>query len=245
MVGAPTQLEDVWKRDLFLTCLHKNLKEHYENMIALRPSTTFNEVMEDMEKAFGMDNPHYFRQHWENVKLKFEGKLTLAEFLLWKSRYLTARSLVQDFTDQEDMDMVLKNLPQVWREKVLQQEAKEAERRWIVKIVGSTASEESLKKSFAGALGEVVSAKKLRGAHLMEFKTEDQKSKALSFKNITLGNDELLTMTPVRRARWTTEKVFDYMVKQLRIEQESKLLLDGATSSNKEWRPRIEGGGKG
>jgi hypothetical protein len=148
LVGAPPQLEDVWKRDLFLTCLHKTLREHYENLISLNPSTTFNNIMEDIKKQFGMDNPHYFRNEWENVHLKVDDKLNLADFLLWKSRYLTARSFVQDFTDQEDLDLVLKNLPQVWREKVLQQEAKDAEKKWVVKVLGSNASEEFLKISF-------------------------------------------------------------------------------------------------
>lgn len=47
-------------------------------------------------------------------------------------------------------------------------------------------------------------------------------------------------MMPVR-ARWTTEEVFDYMIKQLRIEQESKILLEGATSSSKDMKMRHDG----
>ena len=81
---------------------------------------------------------------------------------------------MQDFTDQEDLDLALKNLPQVWREKVLQQEAKDAEKKWVVKVLGSKASEEFLKRSFEQALGELKYMKKLRGAHLIEFRSEDQ-----------------------------------------------------------------------
>lgn len=120
--------------------------------------------------------------------MKVDGKLTLTDFLLWKSRYLTARSLVQDFTDQEDLDLVLKNLPQVWKERILQKEAKDAEKKYLVKIVGSNASEDFLKKSFEGALGAVKSVKKLRGAHLIELMTDKQCKRAPTFKNITLGN---------------------------------------------------------
>jgi hypothetical protein len=80
--------------------------------------------------------------------------------------------------------------------------------------------------------------KKLRGAHLIEFRSEDQQQRALMFKNITLGQDRL-TLIPIR-ARRTTEDVFNYMAKQLRIEQESKLLLE-ATTSNKEGKSRAEG----
>ena len=80
LVGVPPQLEDLWKRDLFLTCLHKNLKEHYENLITLNPAMTYNALFDDLERSFSMDNPHYFRSEWEKLQFKSNEKLTLAEF---------------------------------------------------------------------------------------------------------------------------------------------------------------------
>ena len=81
----------------------------------------------------------------------------------------------------------------------------------------------------------------MRGARLIEFKNEEQYKRALVVQNVTLGN-ELLSMMPVR-ARWTSEDVFGYMVKQLKIENESRLLMEGATSSTSVGRTPI--GGKG
>lgn len=41
LMGGPPLYLEVMKRDLFVTCLHRVLREHYENLIVLKPSMTF------------------------------------------------------------------------------------------------------------------------------------------------------------------------------------------------------------
>ena len=90
------EVEKIWRRDLFVNCLHANLKEHYENLIAMKATMTFEEIFADLEKQFALDNPNFFREEWKKVTLRADAQMKLTDFLLWKSRYLSARSQVQD-----------------------------------------------------------------------------------------------------------------------------------------------------
>ena len=44
-------------RDLLVSCLHRVLKDHYENLIVLKPGITYKEIFGDLERRFQVDNP--------------------------------------------------------------------------------------------------------------------------------------------------------------------------------------------
>ena len=236
LLGAPAEVARVWKRDLFVNCLHASLKEQYENVIALKAGTTFEEIYDDLEKQFAMDNPHFFREEWRKVTLKLDGPLKLTDFLLWKSRYLSARGLVQDWTEEEDRNLVLKNLPPELHKSILEREAKEADRRFMARLIGTQAPEEYLKAAFEQALGPIKMVKKLKGAHMVEFANHDQLKAALGFQNMVFGGSPL-TLTRAQ-ARWGTEEIFDHVGRHLKVVQESRVLLEGVRGAE---RPQAGG----
>ena len=174
LLGAPVEVEKIWRRDLFVNCLHSSLKEQYENLIAMKATMTFEEIFADLEKQFALDNPNIFREEWKKVTLKADVNMKLTDFLLWKSRYLSARAQVQDWTEEEDRNLVLKNLPAHMHKSILEKEAKDGERRFVGKLVGTGAPEDDVKTAFEQLLGPIKGVRKLKGVHMVEFNTEQQ-----------------------------------------------------------------------
>ena len=100
------------RRDLLLTRVHPILREQLREKISKRPETTSHEVYEHLRKHFSIDDPHYWRKKWVEVRLRCQGdRIELAELLLFRSKFETALSKVTDWTETEVIDNLMKNLP--------------------------------------------------------------------------------------------------------------------------------------
>ena len=144
------------QRDLLLTRIHKNLRERYQDEILRWPATTFQEVWEDLQKNFGVDSPHFWKQEWLKVRLdKMDGKVTLASWKLFQSQFLSALGRVADYTDSEVAERVLKQLPKHWVDKVLHREAKEAQTKFTSKIEGANCDLGTLRAILERAVGPI------------------------------------------------------------------------------------------
>jgi len=135
--STPGPMQEIWKRDLLIQCLQGTLKEKYLAQVEVQPRTTFEEVWKELEKSYQIDNPHYWRDKWMRVQLvKYGENVSLKEWLLYRAAHEAARRQVSDYTTMEEVDMVLKQLPAGWRRKVIQQEAKENNNQYRVKLSG-------------------------------------------------------------------------------------------------------------
>jgi hypothetical protein len=114
MLNAPEgTIGDTIKRDLLVNCLHVVLKRKCDASILTKPDLTFAEIWKDLERLYSVDDPHRWRREWQSVTLQWgnSGRIILKDFLLFQSAFETAKSMVVDWTNQEELDMILQQLP--------------------------------------------------------------------------------------------------------------------------------------
>ena len=104
-------------------------------MITRTPSLKFEDIWEELVKLFRIDNPYQWRNKWGNVQLVRNGEeIRLQDWIFFESLFEVAKSRVQDWTEQEEVDMLLKQMPPGWRKRILMREAGEAKSRFVVKM---------------------------------------------------------------------------------------------------------------
>ena len=77
------------------------------------------------------------RQAWSRIRLDLEGgELTCAAWRAYQARYLKASMQVLDKTPQEEREKIFLQLPNEWRQKIVNEESKRRGRQWWVRISG-------------------------------------------------------------------------------------------------------------
>ena len=103
------------QRNLLLTRFHPTLRDRFREEITKRPAMAFQEVWDDLAAKFNVDNPHFWKQRWEEVKLvKVDGKITWSNGKLYQSKFEVTLSKVSQWTDLEVVDVIMKQLPHGW-----------------------------------------------------------------------------------------------------------------------------------
>ena len=115
LLGSPEgPVGAIWKRDLLINCLHGVLRNKYKSMITRMPSLKFEDIWEELVKLFRIDNPYHWRKKWGNIQLVRNGEeIRLQDWIFFESLFEVAKSRVQDWTEQEEVDMLLKQMPPV------------------------------------------------------------------------------------------------------------------------------------
>ena len=227
-LGAPPgPMQEIWKRDLLIQCLQGTLKEKYLAQVEAQPKTTYEDVWKELERSYQIDNPHYWRDKWIRVQLtKYGENVSLKEWLLYRAAHEAAKRQVSDYTTMEEVDMVLKQLPAGWRKKVIQQEAKENNNQYRVKLSGMPPNTTKAKVSKILESGRIKPSQIIeeKGCWLVDFQKEDDMKRLTSCSEFSVDNYQV-QVVQVRR-RWTASEIFDYMTKQLRVESETKVIQD-------------------
>jgi len=233
LLGIPEgQVGNVWKRDLLINCIHGVLRNKYKATILRTPSLTFTDVWEELVKLFRIDNPVHWRRRWGNVQLSRSGEdIKIQDWIFFESSFEVAKSRVQDWTEQEEVDLLMKQLPWGWRKKVLQREAKEAQSRNVVKMMGKLILEKVIRRIMDQLGVKIQGVEELRGCTLLGVpKTEDM-NKLTSLRDLTIDGIRI-TFIQVRR-RWRAADIFSFVQRELRVELETKTITNS-----------MEGGGK-
>lgn len=224
LIGAPDgAMGDVWKRDLLVNCLHSVLSRRYQTMILARPGLQFSDVWRDLEKNFAIDDPHHWRLQWDRVELQHAGEaVRLKDWLFFQAEFEAAKAMVSDWTEQEELDLLLKRLPPGWRTKVLREEAKEARRKFSVKITGCIVGGEKLKNIMMQLGARVKAVKDQANCSIISFVDEASFQLVMDLKDLTIGGRRVGLQAV--RDRWTANKIFEHIAAELRLEQESRVL---------------------
>ena len=171
-----------------------------------------------------MDDPHYWRRKWSEVRLRTQGeKIELAELLLFRARFKTALSKGVDWTETEAIDQLMRNLPPYWVQEVVKQEAKRSKHASVVRWQGGPALTpnqiKAVMEQAVGPLGEVTS---MRGGTLLEV-SRPQAERATQMGCLRVGG-ETVTLEVVRK-RLTPSDIFEYLQEELRTREESQVLM--------------------
>ena len=230
LLGAPEgAVGDVWKRDLLITCLHHVLGRRYQTMVLAKPGMQFGDVWKDLERHFAIDDPHHWRAMWDRVELQHQGEIIrLKEWLFFQAEFEAAKAQVSDWTEQGELDLLLKKLPAGWRTRVLKAEAKEARRKFAVKVTGCPIGGEKLRAVMSQLGVRVKSVKDLANCSVLSLGDESDHLRVMDMKELTIGGQKPSLQTV--RERWSATKIFDFIAEELRVEQES-WVLGGKQSS--------------
>ena len=93
----------------------------------------FNEVWAELESRYVKDNLEHHRAHWRQLVLPLEG---LNEDVVRKFRteWEKRRSRVEDATEEEEHDLLLRRMGPMWANKILTEEEKRNSDKAAVKV---------------------------------------------------------------------------------------------------------------
>ena len=217
------------KRDLLINCLNGVLEKQFDSLVMRQPGTTFQEVWQHLEKRYQVDDPHRWRREWAAVSLDTKGdRILLKDLHFFESAFETAKSQVADWTSQEENDLILKQLPLKWRNKVLHKEATSSKNKFVVKM--SNLPQPCDVKQVLQQLGlQVEQVVQLAGCSHVTLTTALDQEKLIQM-NLKL-NGQKITCIPIRH-RWGSQDIFRYLSDEIRIEQESWVLSRGVENTN-------------
>ena len=242
LLGAPEgEMGQVLKRDLFVGCLGGLLGKRYSGEISRKPMITFEAIFKELQRTYDVEDPHAARKKWQQVHLRRNGQdISLQNWMLFETEYELAKSNVPDFTAQEEIDLILTQLPESWRTKVMKEEAKESEVRFMAKMVGAMDMSEAQLKTMIARWGiETETVEKQRGCFMVRVKTENDLNQLVA-KDVLI--DQVRTTFKKVRCRWISKDVFNFVGRELRIEQESRVLGGNTTAEERRpWDPQGRG----
>ena len=248
MLGAPEgPLGDTLRRDLLVNCLHGTLHKRYATWTLQEPALTYAQIWADLERNFSVDDPNHWRRQWAGVTLRKGGKfgedIKLMDLLAFRSEFEVARSFVQDWTQQEEMNLLMQQLPTKWRQRALRREAEEARRTHLVKLQNVDLDQMKLGQVLQHLGLHVVGINMLAGCRHVQLGSDADVQKLFGIPNLLIDGKRVSCQAI--RSRWTSERLFSYLQDELRVEQES-LVLGGrgnftGSSPSPPWRPRQAG----
>ena len=224
MIGAPEgAVGGVWKRNRLVGCLHGVLGRRHTAQAKQRPSLSFQKVWRDLECNYALDDPHHWRAQWEKVELHHQGEsIRLRDWLFFQSEFEVAKGMVADWTEQEELDLLVKKLPMGWRTRVLRQEAKESKHKFAVKVLNSPVGGERLRMVLGGLGVQVVDVRGLAGCSVTHLRAEAHLNMLLEKTDIIVGGRKLSMQ--VVRGKWSASRIFQFVANELKIEKASQIL---------------------
>jgi hypothetical protein len=148
----------------------------------------FDEFWAELEEEFEIDLQAKYRNAWHRVKLYNPDKLTLKSWKGFCVDFELHRNRVQGWTEDEERDLLLKQLPQNWRGKVISEENRRKRTRFWATILGNLDLTISLfrakiRNSLHLEVGEI---RQIPGGFLLALKSQEDRNSLLE-----LDGDEL------------------------------------------------------
>ena len=153
----------------------------------------------------------------------------MQNFNLYKSEFNTAKMKVQDWTAQEELDLLLKQIGHEWCKRVLKAEAKEAARKHALKFTGCPVSAHDLAFQLQKIGIPTANVQQHKGCITLNVPTHEMAEKLVS-EPLTYG--DVTIQTQHIRDRWTSSQVFDWVSNELKVEHESWILTRGSNSNS-------------
>jgi hypothetical protein len=110
LLGMPAgEITDMIRRDTLVSCLQGALHRRQVGELQMRPHLTFQEIWTQLARTYEVDDPHAARRRWQAIRLNRAGdSISLQNFLTFSTEFKLANQQVSDWTDQEVLDLVLK-----------------------------------------------------------------------------------------------------------------------------------------
>ena len=143
-------------------------------------------------------------------------RILLKDLLFFESAFETAKLMVQNWTPQEEVDLIMRQLPARWRTRVLEQEAKDAKFKYAVKITGCPVDAEKLKSALQRLGYRITTADQLAGCIIIKLGSMAEKDSLLR-QDLNLNGSKISTQEV--RDRWKGRDIFRFLTEKIRVEQ--------------------------
>ena len=142
------------KLNLLEPCLDETSQKQIR-MLRLRPGgITFSEIWERLEKQFGGED-FTARTRWNNLRLETGGKLTPKVWRAFVTDFEELRTRLPNLTEEEAYSLLIKQIPQIWAEKIVEDQFNEGRRRPRLRMEGLKGfSEEAVRQFLRELLGQ-------------------------------------------------------------------------------------------
>ena len=97
------------------------------------PSLTMGEFWQELQSLYDKDSAAQNRLAWESTRLP-QGELSLDRWLEFLREFQLKRDRVEDRTDHEEYQILMKTLPPYWQKEVVREEAKRGRGKWLVRM---------------------------------------------------------------------------------------------------------------
>ena len=116
-------------------CLDASDQLLLENLLERNPRLPFQEFWDHLSTLYDCDTQAQQKLAWERVRLP-KGELTLDKWLSFLREFHLRRDRVEERTPQEEYKLLLRNLPEVWQRRVIEEEGRRARTTWLVRMTG-------------------------------------------------------------------------------------------------------------
>jgi len=145
-----------------------------------------------------------------DVKLRTSGdKVELSEWQMFRSKFEAALLKVQDWTESEVVETLLRNLPSVWVQQVVKEEAKRAKKVHCVRWSGGDDigpdRVRQVLQAIVGPIGQVI---KMKGCYTGEMQ-EQQAQRLVQMGTLKVA-DKIVKLETVPK-RMTAYFIFAYV----------------------------------
>ena len=148
-------------------------------------------------------------------------------------QFALAKSRVADYTEHEELGLILRQLPRYWRDKALEEEGRRDKNTFTVKITDLVANEEQTRRVFEETLRVPVEKVVVqRGAILVTVTRKEHLDHVVGLSGRISVGGVRPTFVPVR-ARWRSEDLFEFIAEELRLKEQSKVLAAGFGESSR------------
>jgi hypothetical protein len=232
-IGLP---EDV-KLDLFKTCLPERMQKTVLLYQRRHPDISFGDVFERFQADYGLDNPYDAREKWLNNRLVLpkSGKLDLTAFLHWQMSHEWLREQVPDFSQHEEYQLVLKNLPEWGRRQVQTQEKKIRKSSFWIRFSGMTATKRDIKDLLEPLLPadtKLSTIRVLSNSAEIETKKEAHHNALLRVHGRTCNGHRLSLVET--KFRLPVNEIFTLLLEELRTHEADSALRSSVTGGHQQ-----------
>ena len=122
---------------LLLEALRVSLDKADQNLLEYRreqnPGLSFQAFWDELQSLYDRDTVAQSRMAWEAVKLP-PGDLSLEKWLEFLGEFQLKRDRVEDRTPNEEYQLLLRGLPNLWQKEIIKEEAKRGKGKWLVRM---------------------------------------------------------------------------------------------------------------
>ena len=221
----PSELWNTVKIETLKGLLDKSTLADFQAKFEANGGVTFADFWDEIDCEFGRDATHQNRTAWVQVDInKVGSRMTSTEWRAFVKEFILRRNRVDDRTESEEYDLLMRKLPPYWVNEVAKEEGRKNRKGRGVKITNQPP--EMTKADLIRLLGEDLGCTPKRvlradNGYMVSFEEEEDRTQLLRQNGVRIDGRPL----GLSRARMklTSAEIFSYITDRLQTEEEAEM----------------------